>query len=316
MDSGRRSILDFTSGLNLGQNQDNMPPGSTYGRIANAHVNSSGVPNLSVAGSGAQLGGTTNQKPVTIGSFASSWSGLSTSYTAAAGSPATATISASAATLQAGSANVAYNASSVGVTGTGGTNVTYYLYINDPTYAGGSQTLVATTTFGNVTTGDGYIYLGSVEVAFPASGTSSGGGTPPSCVVLDTVLPGYERAGDVEAGDYLALANPITFERRKGLVSYAKTETVPCVRFETESGISLECSETAPIATEGGEMVLAPYLAGKQIPVYDFGEWRIEKVIKVELIGLREVRHITCENDLFLAGQQRGRYVLHHNAKP
>jgi hypothetical protein len=63
-------------------------------------------------------------------------------------------------------------------------------------------------------------------------------------------------------------------------------------------------------------MVLAPYLAGKQIPVYDFGEWRIEKVIKVELIGLREVRHITCENDLFLAGQQRGRYVLHHNAKP
>jgi hypothetical protein len=137
-----------------------------------------------------------------------------------------------------------------------------------------------------------------------------------SCVVLDTVLPGYEQAGDVVVGDYLDLANPITFERRKGLVSYAKTETVPCVRFETESGITLECSETAPIAIEGGDTVLAPNLAGERIPVCDFGEWRIETVVKVEPIGLREVRHITCENDLFLAGGQKGRYVLHHNAKP
>ena len=264
-----------------------------------------------------QLGDVKNQSPVGIGSFGSSWdSNLSITYTSPANT-GTATISVTAANLIAGNNSIAYNASSVGVSGTIGFNTKFYLYYNDPSYSGGSQTLIASTTPYSVTAGNGYVFVGSITVAF-ASTTSSGGGTGGglSCVVLDTVLPGYDRAGDVVPGDYLDLANPVTFERRKGLVSYAKTETVSCVRFTTESGIELECSETAPIAIEGGEMVLAPYLAGKMIPVCDFGEWRIEKVICVEPIGMREVRHITCENDLFLAGKHRGRYVLHHNAKP
>jgi len=60
------------------------------------------------------------------------------SYSSAAGTPATATISVAAFSVLAGSVTINYNASSVGTTGTNGTNITYYLYFIDASYAGGT----------------------------------------------------------------------------------------------------------------------------------------------------------------------------------
>ena len=99
-------------------------------------------------------------------------------YSAAAGTPATATISFGAAQLLGGSTAISYNAMSVGVTGTNGTSSTFQLYVEEPnpTAFGGAKTLVATTTGDDIYSGTNRVWLGSVVVAFPAAGGGSGSG--------------------------------------------------------------------------------------------------------------------------------------------
>lgn len=145
--------------------------------------------------------------------------------------------------------------------------------------------------------------------------TLSTTGTGTVCVVLDTYLPRYGQARWVRVGDYLDIAHPVTFAERRGLVSVADHTTGECVRITTRTGIELECTTTAPIAVKDGSMILAPELLGHTIPVKDNDIWGHDDVIAVEPIGVREIVHITCEDDVFLAGKHDGRYVLHHNIK-
>src|SRR6185312_7531547 len=149
--------------------------GSTYARIYGSEL-SSGKHRIGVAGSGYRVGDQRNLLQRTITNYPSKVS-PGVSYSASAGTPATATISVAAFTALLGSVSVSYNAASASVTGTNGTNVNYYLYFNDPTYSGGTHTLVATTNQNDLYSGDGYVYVGYVTVAFPSSGSGSGGGT-------------------------------------------------------------------------------------------------------------------------------------------
>lgn len=153
-------------------------------------------------------------------------------------------------------------------------------------------------------------------ISNPYTGTTGTGGSGYTCVTYDTILPNIGAASNVKVGDALNVTNPTTFQERQGLVSFVRQEVTDCVRISTQSGIQLECSLSAPIATESGECVLAPDLLDKMIPVCDNGEYRIEQVTLIEKIGLKSVVHITCENDFFLAGKEQGRYMLHHNTKP
>lgn len=165
--------------------------------------------------------------------------------------------------------------------------------------------------------------LGQLVNGAAGAGTTTGGsainllpgGGGGGCVTADTVLPSHGAARDVMVGDCLLIANPTSFAERQGRVSYAALKDAPCVRVTTSSGIELECSLTAPIANQSGDLVLAPDLLGESVPVCDHGLYRYETVVKVEYIGVREIVHITCENDLFLAGRVTGRYLLHHNMK-
>ena len=266
---------------------------------------------------GNEVGGTLstqrNLPTVTFGNYGSGWNGLSFSYTATTTS---ATISASAATLQAGSDTVSYNASSVSVTGSAGATVKYYLYYDDPLLSGGSQTLQATTNNITAMAYNGRLFLGTASVTYPTSGTGGGSGGG-NCVAVDSWLPGHGEAGEIAVGDMLELVeDAATFRRRAGRVTYAVRKLAPCVRLITESGIRLDCSRTAPILCSDESLVLAPDLLGLAIPVSDFGDHRHERVVAIEDLGEREVIHITCENSVFLAGGERGRYVGHHNLKP
>src|SRR5690606_15079284 len=72
---------------------------------------------------------------------------------------------------------------------------------------------------------------------------------------------------------------------------------------------------SAPICDETGEEVTAENLLGIVVPVSNHGMIEFETVMKVEDIGEQLVQHITCENNYFLAGKKKGRYLLHHNAK-
>lgn len=116
-----------------------------------------------------------NLAMVRVGGIGSAWTGFSISYAASATS---ATISCTAGTLQDGALNPTYAASSLVVSGTAGTSVTYYLFYDDPTGAGGTLPLGSTTTYSDLSINQGRIFVGQVTVVFPTSGSGSGGGNP------------------------------------------------------------------------------------------------------------------------------------------
>lgn len=136
-----------------------------------------------------------------------------------------------------------------------------------------------------------------------------------ACVTVDSYIHGFGRAGDVRVFDTLKVIDPVTFELSDAVVSYSETKKQPTVRIVTKGGTVLECSKSAPICDETGEEVLAENLLGVSIPVSKHGMIEFEVVMEVEDIGEQYVQHITCENNYFLAGQKKGNYLLHHNAK-
>ncbi len=75
------------------------------------------------------------------------------------------------------SSDVSYNSGSVTSLSYG---TLYYIYLNDPTFAGGSPTYNATTTKESVLSNDGNVFIGSILTAVSGGGTQSGnndGGT-------------------------------------------------------------------------------------------------------------------------------------------
>lgn len=73
--------------------------------------------------------------------------------------------------VQFGFGTVAYNSGTI--TGLAFSTL-YYVYTDDPTYAGGAVTYLATTNANTVTSNDGYYYVGKVTT--PANGAGDTGG--------------------------------------------------------------------------------------------------------------------------------------------
>lgn len=233
-----------------------------------------------------------------------------------------ATVSVSAGTLVIGGQTIAYSASSATVSGTAGQVVTYYLYYDDPMLQGGSKTLGLASNVVDSANVDGRIAIVTVTLTFPAAGsTSSGGGSiggsggsSGACVAVDSWLPGGIQAGAVQVGDVLLLCDPATGIESTGTVTFAATREVPCVQIETDGGIVLRCSRTAPIPTRTG-LVLAPDLLGLQVPARIGSAQAWQRITSVQDIGMQQVRHITVGDQCFWAGAVQGAYLLHHNAK-
>jgi hypothetical protein len=116
----------------------------------------------------------------------------------------------------------------------------------------------------------------------------------------------------------MELADERTLEPGQGEVSYSERKSVPGFLIKTESGVTLKCSDTAPIPTPDG-LVLAPQLLGKDVPVRTDAGGLItvgwETVISVVSIGTIQVQHITVGDRCFWAGEKAGAYILHHNLK-
>lgn len=256
------------------------------------------------------------------GGIGSAWTGFTISYTS---SPTSATISCTSGTLQDGAGNPTYAASSAVVSGTASTTVTYYLYYDDPTGAGGTVSLGTTTAFSDLSANQGRISVGSVDVVFPATGTGSGSGDPGGgagpCPVVEAwvygrrsswLRPRWVRAGNVRVGDWLWLPR----ERRWGQVTYSQAKLAPCVRIDTARNVPLSCSTSAPIGVTTGADVLAPNLLGVALPSTINGQRMADTCTAITPLGQRWVQHITCEHSHFLAGDIKGRGLDHHNLKP
>lgn len=258
----------------------------------------------------------------TVGGIRSAWVGGAITYSA---TPTSATINVASGTLQDGVVNPAYAASSTTVSGTASTTVHYWLYYDDPSGNGGSLALGATTNYTALTASPGRVWVGELDVNFPASGTSSGSGTGGGggpCVSVDSwVLErsrGWIVAGSVRVGDELRLLNPITLEQRWGVVSHSAPELAARVRFHA-GGEALTCSTSAPIGIKGGDAIAASDLAGRRVPLLmEMGDGMkgvFAEVGEVEQLPDGLVQHITCENDFFLASDSPGAGFAHHNLK-
>lgn len=119
-------------------------------------------------------------------------------------------------------------------------------------------------------------------------------------------------------GSEMQLSDQVSLKAGVGVVSYSKRKKAPGYRLTTVSGVSLVCSNTAPIPTTDG-IVLAPNVLGKSVAVRrdEGGEsqsaWEV--VTSVDAVGEIEVQHITVGDKCFWAGEKPNVYILHHNMK-
>lgn len=319
-------------------NLDNMPDGTTYHRILAAEL-TSGAHKLGISGSGFRLGDQRNLPAITamnLGYKVTKSSDGSTTailtYVSASGTPATATISIVAATVKIGSVTVSYNAMSAPqVTGTGGTTVTYHVYTDDPSYAGGTPAGgLQVVTDANKTTiyaNDGRIYFGSIDVIFPTSGSGGGSGgeggggsclaegqyalTKRGWILAEEVVPGEDwlrcLTDDREGYEWrLCQSNDPGFE--------------PCYRLVAEEcGFEVIVSQSSPITTLG-ELTDIDGCNGLPLPCYtdadgaERGWW--ECVRKPEPVGVMAVRQIRCDGGTYVGGSVPGQGIATHNPKP
>ncbi|MGY3265792.1 hypothetical protein [Lysobacter sp. HA35] len=233
-------------------------------------------------------------------------------YAASAGTPAVGTINVGAFTVLGGDYTLSYSASSVGVSGTGGSTVQYYLYMDDPNHVGGARTLVATTNGNDIYGSSGRIYIGDCAVTFPTSGSAGGpGGRDDRCVTEAMWLDAATSAGAALDGmefDVIDLPNTGT-EPRRAAVRVLGRGIKPCVLLDTGDGFELDCSTTAPFDLRDGGSAFAPDMLGRE--VWTDGGWRT--VLAVRDIGLQPVVYLSFGGLSFAAGRDPARRIYSHN---
>jgi predicted phage tail protein len=307
--------LNATFGASWATNLTGRPTELTDGRVGTA-ISGTGQlaqPIVAIPINGAGVRYYYNQAPT---------------YTAAAGSPATATISVPAGVLRLGDNIVNYNAMSVNVTGTGGTTVTYFLYLDDLTYAGGTKSLVQTTSTSTPYNASARVFIGQINVTFPSSGTGGGTGTPgggggiTGCPWEEAFVHtkrGWIKAKEVVKGDeVLVLREDGTGadEWEKVTANYPFVE--PCfIIHGRDSRVRVTVSASTPITLRDGSVIKVAEIDGHELPFEGDGRfwWEACDIIPLEE---RPVCKIMCSDRTFSAGDTRGWGILTHNlgAKP
>lgn len=112
------------------------------------------------------------------------------------GTEAGATVSIAAHTVQYGFGTVAYNSGSIaGLTA----NTLYFIYADDPEFAGGAVSYAATTTAPTVVAANGRYYVGSITTAITAAeGDISAILNSNPCEVTTTAAHGFATGNEVE----------------------------------------------------------------------------------------------------------------------
>ena len=132
-------------------------------------------------------------------------------------------------------------------------------------------------------------------------------------MVLDSYLPGtINQAYKLYKGASLLLGTE-DLSTVEGKVKEIITDKQPCVRVTTRKGVVLECSTTAPIYTQDGDYVDAPELLGKYVAVMVDGTTSFDQVTSVDPVGDKFVAVIDTGDNNFWAGEQPGKYLMHHN---
>lgn len=298
--------------------------GSTDVGFSDEATNS--VSMLTTPGSGSRIGDQRNMPVISAQNLSYRNTGaVSYSSTYVNTTTSNATISIAASTSYIGSASVSYNAMSTAtLTGTPGTTVTYYIYADDPSYAGGTPSggLQSTTDPNVIFQNDGRVYLGSASVNFATSsgstggtGTGGGGGCPHEDEWLET-LRGFVQAKDVLPGDFLRVLSPDGSHAECWEMVQSNTFVIDRgYRITAESGCSKRVTQATPLTLRDGTTLFPHELGDNPLPVNDEGRFAWERC-SAEPIGNIPARKIACANKTFAGGTVAGRSVFTHNQKP
>ncbi|GAB2507082.1 hypothetical protein [Microbulbifer agarilyticus] len=227
----------------------------------------------------------------------------------------TATIDIDAHTVQFGNFSVNYSSASIS-----GLDFSkkYYIYCDDPGYAGGAVSYFATTNWATAQAG---IHRRLVDyLTTPANGgSSSGGGTlpPEDCVATGMWLLDGLRVDDALADDVIDVWDIGDTDAHAGAIEAIRPAVdVPCVRITTESGARVECSVSTPVTGPDGAVRRAPAALGMLLGVLHGDAPLVwERVTRVEPIGPRTVYHLSCGNISFAAGADAAHRVVTHNIR-
>lgn len=141
------------------------------------------------------------------------------------------------------------------------------------------------------------------------------------CVDVNALLPSGTRAGDVRVGDPLLLLSEDGASTRHGLVTAISIGLAPRLLLRTLSGIELAVSDTAPIPVQQANGRIA-YVAARRlrgdemVPVQDDDGLRWETLTNVTWLPVGEVARISCDDGVYAAGNEPGRFIFTHNIKP
>ncbi|WNZ54786.1 hypothetical protein QT397_18145 [Microbulbifer sp. MKSA007] len=235
----------------------------------------------------------------------------SSAVLSAADDGSTAKISISSHSVQYAGFTVAYNSGSI--TGLS-FSTTYYVYVDDPDYAGGGVTYYATTQIWKLAAGIGRRAVGTIRT--PAKGGGSTTPTDPYCVAEGSWLRDGLLADNCKVGDLIDCWD--VSDRDSHLAPIRAVEpqkTVPCVLLTMTSGAQVICSRETPVTDKSGQVYLAQDCVDVELGVLHEDEpltW--ETVERVECAGLRTVYKISVGNISYAAGADPQHRVITHNA--
>lgn len=301
---------------------DQTADGSIYARLKALQL-TSGLHDLTVAGSGLQIADQRMLPPVKAMNLGFKYGGTVT----IAVTSTTATISISASTFIIGNITISYNALSASVSGTAGTTVTRYFYVDDTGFGGGTPTggLKTTTDPKVIYQSDNRVYMGTGTWTYPASGTTTttstsnpdtvgvgGGGCVHADSWIETKNRGWVQARDVVVGDLLRVLNKTGSGTEFAPVLQNRTLPENGFRITSESGFTVRCSDSTPLTLKDGGYLPVWKLDGQELPVFHKGKLRFEKC-RSEFVGSMPVCYISLGGLVYAAGDRKGRAILTHN---
>lgn len=263
--------------------------------------------NLTVAGSGQQVGDQRNLPP--LAAFNPTPAIDTSNPLTATDGGATATISIAAFVRQAGFGSVSYNAGSIlGLA----FSTTYYIYCDDPSYAGGAVTYLATTTPSVVAAGSGRIYVGFITTPADGGGGTGGGG---GCVAADSFLGACGlRAHEARAGDPLLAMDAEREFYEAPVESSEGISCVPCLEIVTAGGAAVTCSLSTPLTLRDGRNVFATELRlGDELATRYGARIVWEPITSIAAAGIQPVVRLHAHGLSYAAGRSQDALIYTHN---
>ena len=154
------------------------------------------------------------------------------------------------------------------------------------------------------------MWIGTVTVAFPSSGTGGGSGGGGLCVADDMWLTEGRLAGVANTGDTIDCVDLPTGQHthQRHILGVTRGDE-ECVRILSARGGALVCSVSTPFDTPDGRHLLATVMQGEEV-LTDLG---IERVVSVVPVGRRQVSRIHAGGVSYAAGENAAHRIYSHN---